>query len=163
MAEMIDKAELLKRIRAGYMSFQAMLTKLTPVQMTEAKVIEMWTIKDCIAHLIAHEQFALQELDCALRGEPMIYDERDTDSINADTVVNSHLKPLDEVRAEWERSLKQVLDTIESLPDDVFVPGSLLEAQLGDSIDGAFVNNTYDHYADQENMIRAWMSQQGMA
>src|SRR5215831_14165705 len=162
MAESVDKARLLARIRDGYGAFQALLDRLTPAQITQPNVMDMWSIKDCIAHLIVHEQFALRELDCGLRGEPMDYDERDTDSINADAVIAGQGKTLEEVRAEWERSVAQVLAAIEQLPDDDFTPGSLLERQLGDTIDGAFGNNTYDHYAEHARMIRAWMSGRGL-
>lgn len=161
MVELVDRAELLARIRVGYASFQALLEKVTPAQMVEPNTIDMWSIKDCLAHLIVHERFALRELDQALRGEAMPYDERDTESINADAVISSQRQPLEAIRAEWQQSFEQVLETIGQLSDDDFESGSLLEKRLGDTVDGAFGNNTYLHYAEHEQMVRAWLERQG--
>src|SRR5262249_48435238 len=153
MPDNVGKTELLRRIRAGYGSFQSMLAKLTTAQMTDAAVIDMWTVKDCIAHLIVHEQLALQELSAALHGEAMIYDERDTDSINADAVVNSRHKTLEQVRSEWAHSYQQVVEAIDALSEDDFAADSLVAMRLGDTVDGAFGNNTYEHYTEHETMI----------
>ncbi len=163
MAENVSKAELVKRIRAGYADFHAMLATLSPAQIVAEKLLDLWSIKDCIAHLIAHEQFALTELDYALRGERMDYDERDTDSINADAVIDSHQKPLDQVLAEWDRSFQQVIAAVEALSDQHFALGSALQDNLCDTVDGAFGNNTYQHYAEHLQRIRERLGRQGMA
>jgi hypothetical protein len=57
----------------------------------------VWAIKDVIAHFIAHEQFALRELQHALRGERYILDERATATMNERAVAERQHQSVTEV------------------------------------------------------------------
>src|SRR4051812_20776046 len=67
----INKAQLLDLIREGRAQFEALIAQLTPAQMIEPHTVGEWSVKDVMAHFIAHEQHALRELSYALRGEPL--------------------------------------------------------------------------------------------
>jgi hypothetical protein len=158
MESHINKIELLNRIREARDNFQELLSHLTDSQMVTAGVIGSWSVKDIIAHVIAHEQLALRELDGAKRGILMTSDQLSTDSINADAVEASKSLSLDEIRESWQRSYEQILRAIEALTNEDFEPSGELTQRLEDTIDGAFGNNTYGHYAEHEGHIRAWLS-----
>lgn len=69
MEEFVDRIELLRRLDREYRRFCNRIAPLTPEQMQTPGVVGLWSTKDLIAHLIAHEQFALRELEHALHGE----------------------------------------------------------------------------------------------
>jgi hypothetical protein len=151
-----EKAELLARIRAGRASLRGLLSELSEAQMVAPNAVGTWSVKDLLAHLVVHEQRALEELDCALRGEPMPDDARENDRVNADAVAASrHLSPAVAI-AHWDRSFDQVVGAIELLSSADFDPDGDVVQRLGDSVHGAFANNTYEHYVEHEREIRQW-------
>ena len=64
-----EKQDLLERLHAGYKHFRLIIGDLTPLQLQTPGVVGHWSLKDLIAHFIAHEQFALRELVAARQGE----------------------------------------------------------------------------------------------
>jgi uncharacterized protein (TIGR03083 family) len=156
MEGFVMKAELLRRLEREYMRFRAVLAALTPQQMTMPATIGNWSVKDVIAHLIAHEQRALQELHAALRGERFEIDHRTNDLFNAQVVAASHSQSLEAVLREWDHSYGQVRAAVEALTEADFDPASPVVRALGDSIDGALGNSTYGHYAEHIERVKAF-------
>jgi hypothetical protein len=156
----VDKQELLRRLHSGFARLHQMIAHLTPQQLDTAGVIGTWSIKDTIAHFIAHEQFALNELSAARRGESYRNPFRDSDAMNAAAVAQYVDEPVDRVLRAWEASFRQVVATVDSLTEADFSPDGSVVHCLGDTIDGALANNTYEHYAEHLPAIEAWMRQQ---
>jgi hypothetical protein len=153
-----EKAELLGRIRAARASLRGLVSELSEAQMIAPNAVGTWSVKDVLAHLVVHEQRALEELDCALRGEPTPDDARDNDRVNADAVAASqHVSPAVAI-VHWDRSYDQVVGAIELLSSADFDPDGDVAQRLGDSVHGAFASNTYDHYVEHEREIRQWMA-----
>jgi uncharacterized protein (TIGR03083 family) len=151
------KAELLRRLVDEQNRFVSLLDGLTPQQYLEPCVIGGWSIRDLLAHLIAHEQRALLELAFAQRGETFAIDHAMGNAFNGGAAMAC--RPLDPIvlRAAWERSYQQVVDAVAALSDDEFLPSSPLGLALGDSIDGALGNNTYGHYAEHRVDVERWL------
>jgi uncharacterized protein (TIGR03083 family) len=158
MGQHVDKVELLRRLDREYHRLHAVIAGLTPKQMQMPGVVEGWSIKDLIAHFIPHEQFALEELRHALRGEPLVVDAGSADTINDRVVAHQRQQSLAEVLAAWEQSFQQVVSAVEQLPDAAFDPAGPVVRTLDDTIDGALANNTYDHYAEHLPAIQAWIA-----
>lgn len=156
----VTKQVLLQRLRAGYARFHQILTPLTPSQLETKGVIGSWSIKDTIAHFIAHEQFALCELAAAQRGETYENPYADTDTMNAGAVAQYAQAALDQVLLDWNTSFQQIIAAVESLREIDFAEDSLVVSCLSDTIDGALANNTYDHYAEHIPIIQAWIAHQ---
>lgn len=159
----IDKAELTRRIAAGYQRLAGLIDHLSPAQMEQPGAFGSLSIKDLLAHLIAHEQRALEELRAAQRGCQLPIDHAANDAFNAGAVAA--VAPIDpsSVRVAWERSVQQVLTAIHVLDDADFQPTSTLTQILEDSIDGAIGNNTYEHYAEHWPEVVAWIARLGSA
>lgn len=159
----IDKTELARRIREEYQQLVELIDQLSSAQMEQPHAVGTLSIKDLLAHLIAHEQRAIQELRFAREGQRLPIDHAANDSFNAGAVAGS--TPFDpaSVRAAWDRSVQQVLATIHGLDDADFLPTSVLVQMLEDSIDGALGNNTYGHYAEHRPDIEAWINELGSA
>lgn len=153
----VSRAELLSRLARDHQLLEATLAALTPRQHSAPGVLGKWSVKDILAHLIAHEQQALDELRDARLGERIEIDHASLDLFNAEAVRASHARSYDEVHASWNASYREVVAAVETLPDEDFAPDSPIAQTLGDSIDGALGNNTYAHYAEHRAEIEHWL------
>lgn len=157
----IDKTELAGRITAEYQRLAALIDQLSPAQMEQPHAVGTLSIKDLLAHLIAHEQRAIQELRAAQQGRQLMIDHAANDSFNAGAVAAVTPINARSIRAAWARSVQQVLAALHSLDDTDFLPTGALTQILEDSIDGALGNNTYGHYAEHRSEIEAWLERLG--
>jgi hypothetical protein len=155
------RTALLDRLERERVALAAELDKLTPRQLIKPVVVGTWSIKDLLAHIIAHEQRALQEVQCALRGEQLTIDHDANDTFNDQAVTSSEVRTVEEVLSAWEASAREVRDTVVVLPDAAFEPSGPVVAVLGDSIDGALGNNTYLHYAEHRQEVESWRRRAG--
>lgn len=159
MEQFVDQAELLRRLDREYQRFHRVIAQLPPEQLELPGVVGTWSIKEVIAHFIAHEQFALRELQQALRGETYHPDEDDSGPVNERAVAMCRDQSVADVLRAWETSYHQVVAAVQMLSAAAFEPAGPVVQALGDSIDGALGNNTYDHYAEHVPAIEAWMQQ----
>ncbi|KPV51370.1 hypothetical protein SE17_21570 [Kouleothrix aurantiaca] len=160
MTAAIGKRELLARLHAGYDAFQQLIAPLSEAQMSAPGVQGAWSLRDVVAHFVAHEQFALHELAAARRGERYQHPISGSDAMNAAAVAEHSATPAGEVLHAWEASFRAVVAAVTALREDDFADGSALTAALGDTIDGALANNTYEHYAEHTPALLAWLAQQ---
>ena len=113
------------------------------------------------------EQFALGELEPAMRGERPAASassapdgEESEDQINAQVVAQYRDVALSDVRAAFDRSFQRVVAVVEVLDEADFLPDSPVARVLGESVVDCLGNNTYEHYAEHSAMIRDWLGQQ---
>lgn len=143
-----QRADLLRRSREEHARLEAILATLTDEQMLEPGVTEDdWSVKDHLAHLTWWEQRVVRVL---ARGEPdpldsMPVDIQDTDAINAHVYAHNRDRPLAEVRSAFDASYQEMLNLIETVPDD-------LPAQQWGWIEG----NAAGHYEEHRVMFEAW-------
>jgi hypothetical protein len=124
----------------------------------EAGAIGAWSVRDLLAHFVAHEQRALAEIAAARRGDRLTIDATATNEFNAGAVFAwASLQP-PEAWAAWDRSYRQIVETVEALADADVAPGSALEQALGDTVDGALANNTYTHYEEHMPALEAFVA-----
>lgn len=144
---LVSKDDLIQRLEQSHLAFDALLARTTQDQLTRLPVVGHWVMRDVLAHFIAHEQHALEEIRLARRGHRVDPDYGDSDAFNEGAVSAWRGQSLAEVRRAWEVSRRQVVTLVEGLSnEDVDPSGPVVEA-LGDTIDGALANNTYEHYA----------------
>lgn len=160
MAAAIGKRELLARLHAGYNAFRQLIAPLSEAQMATPGAQGAWSVRDMLAHFVAHEQFALHELAAARRGEAYQHPISGSDAMNAAAVAEHSAAPAGEVLRAWEGSFRAVVAAVAALREEDFAEGSALTATLGDTIDGALANNTYEHYAEHTPALLAWLAQQ---
>lgn len=156
MESHVNQAELLERLAREHERLEAVLAQFTPEACMTQKVAGGWTIRDILAHLIAHEQRALQELQSAQRGERFVIDHSAIDRFNAEAVQAYRGKSYEDVHTLWNASHHAVLAAVHSLPAADFAPTSLTVTTLDDTIDGALGNNTYEHAAEHRQEIERW-------
>lgn len=149
----VFRNELIRRLERSHAVFDALLGRMTGDQLNGLPVVGHWVMKDVLAHFIAHEQHVLDEIRLARRGHRVDPDYGDTDTFNEGAVSAWRGESLAEVRRAWEVSRRQVVTLVNDLPDDAFDPSGRVVAALGDTIDGALANNTYEHYAEHGPQI----------
>jgi uncharacterized protein (TIGR03083 family) len=162
MNEPMTKAELLGLIETEHARLEAILAPLSEAQMTEGSLASGWSVKDMLAHLTWWEQRMLQVVQAAARGErlPRLSREGEDEEatinrVNAETYQANHLRPLHEVRADFQRSYRQVVELVHSLSDDDLAPVSSIAQTLGGPLQPLIAANTYDHYREHSEMIRS--------
>ena len=160
MEETIDRTELLLRLERAYNRFRDAIAPLTETELQTAGAAGKWSIQDLVAHFIVHEQAALCELKHARRGERYQPAEQDTDRTNDLAVEEWAGYSSGYVLQAWEKSFRQVVAAVQGLHETDFDPAGALVQALGDTIDGAFGNNTYGHYAEHFPSVEAWIHQQ---
>jgi hypothetical protein len=156
MAPMVTKGELLRRLAHERAQFAVILAQLTPQERLAPGVVGEWSIKAVLAHLIAHEQRALQELQAARQGVRVTIDHVATDRFNADAVTSRRAESYEAVHAAWDASYNALESAVAALSAADFAATSLVVTTLEDSIDGALANNTYEHYAEHGRQIEHW-------
>jgi hypothetical protein len=141
--ENVGKAEFLERLRRESSRLNEVIQRLDPNVRIGA-----WSLAELLAHLIAHEQRAMAEVQAALRGETFVIDHDVNNAFNQGAVFSSRVYPFDTVYRAWLGSCASILEFVNALPDDVFHAPNTTTQILGDTIDGALANNTYAHYAE---------------
>jgi hypothetical protein len=148
LVRFVDKQQLLRRLDARRAEFLTQLARIPPDAPTVPNKIGAWSVRDLLAHLIAHEQRVLAELGAARRGKRPPPLRESNDAFNAEAVAARQNQSLTEVRAAWDASFAQVLAAVQALSDADFEPFGPVCELLEDTIDGALGNNTYGHYAE---------------
>jgi hypothetical protein len=170
MEEHLSKAELLDRLQTEHARLTQVISQLTEAQLTQPGIIGTWSVKDMLPHIMHWEQFALGELEPAMRGErPPASDaggaqeDESDDAVNARVVAQYRDVALSDVQAAFERSFQRVVAVVEALDETDFTAESPIARMLGESVVDCLGNNTYEHYAEHSAMIRDWLARQGPA
>ena len=147
-AEPVGKTELLRRLESRRDQLAQVLAGIPESMFLRPNAVGGWSVRDLLAHLAAHEQRALAEIAAARRGERLVIEHACVHEFNAGAVFAWAPLGRGEALAAWDCSYRQVVALVEELTESDFAPGSALEHALGDTVDGALANNTYEHYVE---------------
>lgn len=161
----MTKAELLARIRTERKLLEAELADLDGDQMTKPGVEGCWSIKDLIAHISVWEQRMITWLKQTLRSEVpqqlpagMTWD--DLDRWNEQTYLEHRDRPLDEVLAESNRSYRQAVQAVETMPEKALIEPDYYVWRGGKPLWEMVAANTFWHYREHRETIRAWLGRE---
>lgn len=130
--------------------------------MTQRGVIDKWSVKDILAHLMAWEQLFLGWYQSGLQGKipeiaPVGMSGKAIDALNQKIFAQYHQFPLDKVLAEFHASYQRVLAVVQAIPEeDLFTAERFAwtgKLTLADYITG----NTCNHYHWAKAKIRTWL------
>jgi hypothetical protein len=158
MPETVEKAELLRRMQAGYQQFEALLAPLSEVQMTDPHVNGPWSVKDNLAHLTVWQDYLLSHLQGLLTNQkppefmPGLSGE---DAINERIYQENKDRPLAEVHTAFRASYQRVLAAVEAVSEEALnVP---LPWRSSSPLWPFIVGNTFGHYEEHGEIIRRWL------
>lgn len=156
MTETLNKQEIINHIQQSYAAFEAGLAPLDADQMTAPVLPGGWAVKDALAHLTTWHRRALDLIDPVdpprVPGIPASGIENTRiDEFNGRFYAEHKDQPLPESLAAFRQSYRQLLETIQRLPE-----ADLLQS-LGDDtrVWQIVAGNTYDHYPEHLSAIHA--------
>jgi len=153
----MTKAELIKTIHASRAEFEALLTGMSPEQMTTPGVMGDWSIKDLLGHIGMWESRVVTimyaaEQDAAIK---MIREDQ-VDQVNAESVAEQRERPLERVLSDFHAVHAQLLKRVDKLPARDLADPQRFPWLGGLSLEEIVGNNTFGHYAEHAPAIEAW-------
>jgi hypothetical protein len=153
----LKRQTILGYLNREYTALRARLDRLTEADALRPGVVGYWSAHDLVAHLIYWNRYPVDELKAVQRGEEFVFPFADTDEANEAAVDAAEDTPWPVLLAEFEQTYQAVRDTITALPEVEFTSDSTLLDGLGNSIAGAFGNNTWEHYELHREDLDEWM------
>jgi hypothetical protein len=140
------RTDLLRRSHAAHEQLKALLGGLSDEEMARPGVTDDWSVKDHLVHLTWWEQRVIFMLSGAADPIDAIPNGQEgDDTINAHVYEQNRQRPLEDVRAAFDRSYKEMMDLIATAPDDVLSAKYVWIS-----------SNAAEHYDEHLRMLRAW-------
>jgi hypothetical protein len=145
------KALVLSESQKEREALEEFLSTLSPEQMTESGIVGEWSVKDVLAHLYEWEQMVLGWLAATERGKtPSVpaegYKWSQLPALNEEIRQKHSSRSLNEMQTMFQDSYKQIMDTIESIPEDVMFTPRLHHWMNKNTLGAYFVSATSSHY-----------------
>jgi hypothetical protein len=159
----VDKIQLLEWIAASRAELDAVIAPLTDAQMVAPGAEGALSVKDLLAHVSWWERRTLRALDFAARGEkpPKLAAEGEGEAgvnrVNAETFTTNRDRSLDDVRAEYARSGRDLLAALDGCSEADLFDEEGFTRILEFSALYLIAGDTYMHYPDHVASIRAWL------
>lgn len=151
MPKPTTRQQLLAQSQAEFDALEKLLVSFDPAACEQPGVMGDWSVKDVLAHLHEWQQMFFGWYQAGLRGEtPPLpgrgYKWNQLAALNHEIYLAYRDSPLDEVVGKWRTSHRQMLDLVQSLPEeDLFTPARF--AWTGKHNLAGFISaNTGDHY-----------------
>ncbi len=152
--EPITKPELLERIRSERQYLEKTLAQLSKDRMVKPGAEAAWSVKDMLAHLVAWEKYLVQWVDQIFRGQvPQLSD-------NAGIYEENKDRPLTEVLAEFQTSVQEVLRCTEAASEETLLQTGLVPDWGDTPLWEVVASNTYWHYQEHGEALRAWLERE---
>jgi uncharacterized protein (TIGR03083 family) len=153
-----DKAATGRELRESWDAIKSLVDSLPEREMTEVPVVEGWTVKDLLGHMAFWAEKAAEDLKLAAADrfaeiETPGGDEQ-VDVWNARESERRKNLSLAQVREEWVRSYEAAAAAFDAVPADK------LDIDVkGWTMGHRFAEDTYRHYDEHAEQIRAWQRQ----
>ncbi len=151
MPKPTTREELLKETYAEREKLEALLKTIPPDVFSSKKVVGEWTAKDVLSHLTAWEQMVILWVKSGYEGKTIPipaegFKWNELPALN-DRIYREHRDlAADEVLSKFDQSYHQILDLLNSLPEqDLFTPG-LHKWQNKNMLVAYFKSSTSSHY-----------------
>lgn len=163
MSEPMNKACLLAAILAGREQFNALLAELSAAQLTQAGAIGAWSVKDTLAHIVVHEQRMLQWMAETLRGaapaafQPYDIPDLALAELNRQIYQENRERTWAEIFQDWQQTAEQIAAMIAAADEADLMSTRRFRLHGGEALWQAVAANTFEHYAEHGQDIRAWL------
>lgn len=152
----MNRQRLLKQLDKAWTALAESYAGLPDAQLTEPGVVENWSVKDILAHVTIWEEEALKYLPLIASGErPPRYSVMygGINAFNAQMTEQKRALSLSEVLAQLAETHRQLIDYIQSVPEELFTQETRFRRRLR--------LDTYSHYPEHTKMIREWRERVG--
>src|SRR5262245_33579450 len=101
--ERVGKSELLLRIRTSRDAVASLLVVIPPAAFLQSDAIDRWSVRDLLAHFVAHEQRVVAEIAAARQGERVATNPNGMYEFNAGATFAWAPLQAAEALAAWDR------------------------------------------------------------
>ncbi len=154
-------ARLADILRTERTQWNGLLAQVGPGRMEIPDVEGTWSVKELVAHLTWYERAVVDGAAQIMNTGTFTRanDGLGMDERNARVAGESRARSVDDVLAEADNVFAQLLQVIAACPDDLLNNAKLLG--LPDDVPPwmRVANNSYLHYQQHEQSIRAWLAQ----
>lgn len=163
MAERVTRDELLGRILAAKVEWEATSSLLSQEEQAGTLVAGDWTVKDIYAHLMWHEREMLNWLRAGrFEGSPLW--QKPLEERNRAIWEENRERAADDVRQESRDVHEALVKILETLGDEQLNDPGRWPGMPSDWIPWEILaDNTYDHYHHHAQDLKAYILRQGGA
>ena len=154
----LDKAAVRRELEAAWAELRALVESLPEGELEQPGVVDGWSVKDLLGHIAFWTGKAANDLRAVAAGrvDEVLTpgDEAGVDDWNAREAERRRDLSLKEVHDEWRKSFDEARAALEAVPAealDVEVKGWTMAVR--------FAEDTYKHYHEHAEHIRAWQRQ----
>jgi hypothetical protein len=163
MSEEMNKTKLLEEIQAERAALEATLENISPVAMLQPGVIDNWTVKDILAHIVDWEQRMVRWVEITLRGEMpeefspgMTWTDEDVDKLNQESYLAQRDKTLDVVLAEFRDSYALALEMAKKPSKEQLLDPNYYDWR-SNPLWYMVAANTSWHYKEHNEQLTEWL------
>ncbi len=150
-----DKSAIERQLDQGWDDIRGLVDSLSDRELLEPGVVEQWSVKDLLGHMAFWAAKAAHDLDLARAGRVAEIEvpggEEQVAEWNARESKSREDKSLDETRNEWISSFEAAKKALGATAAEVLD----LEVAGWDMLT-RFDEDTYRHYREHAEQIRAW-------
>lgn len=153
----MDRSELLSHMRGGREALEQALATIPSNRLEAPTLPGGWAVKDLLAHLGWWERRIANLYQILLRGDvPHPFEAAEPiDDLNARVYADHHHQPLPPVRDNERAAYEALRAVAETAPEpDLFDPYRFPQTE-GEPFVNWIRSNTYDHYAQHLDDLRA--------
>ena len=154
-----SKPHVLERLEAEWRAFSDLLDSIPDSEMNWPGVVDQWCLKELLGHInfwaekCARDVRAsaggkLDQIELPVGGQPMV------DEWNAREAAHGKAMSPAELRAALQASFEAARCAVEESPEEALAP-----VLNGWSVGVRFAEDTYRHYREHAEQIRAWQRQ----
>lgn len=161
MIEM-NKSRLLESIKTGYAKFTEFLAQLSFDEMAQPRVTGKWSVKDIAVHISVHEQRMNQWMKDRLQGndpespQPYNMPAHELDKLNEQIYQENRNRSLEDILREFDEIHVETLKLVETVAEKDIFDVSRFRLHGGEPLWEAIAANTFWHYEEHSQDIRAW-------
>ena len=149
----MNRQQLVERLDRAWAAFKESYAGMSDSRLTEPGVTGDWSVKDILAHVTTWEEEALKHLPLIIAGgrPPRYVTYGGIDAFNARMTDQKRGLSLADVRRHLEETHRRLVDFIQGVPEDQFTRETRFRRRLR--------LDTYGHYPQHAEAIRAWREQ----
>ncbi len=114
----MKKEDVIKILVEDHKKMETVVSLLTKEEMLKIRVLDVWSIKDVIAHLSAWNLELTKSIDIILKNEELWFLNTGDKEFNKIQVTKRKSYSLDEITEEWHKSFKSLIDRINDLSEN---------------------------------------------
>ena len=158
MTQVADKTQVERELDHAWGELLRAVEAVPDDACTQPGVVDEWSLKDLLGHIAFWSERAAETLRCAtadrLNDVPMGSGDGWVDEWNKKAYDERKDHPFKEVRAEWIRNHENATSALDG------APAEKLDELLNESpILQYFAGDTYEHYREHTEHIKAWLQQ----